>query len=642
VEDGNDTREVLALLASRDMRCGPDSAMARFLRLFEPFIREVWQPEILVLEGTYRSMLRCGLLHDYPFVRPVTAGRLGGLVALSQRVVAGLEDGRRLDCVVYFLDPRDATSMFPDSQALKRECVVTRTPFLATECAAESWLLPRWQMASDDPGCRDWFVYESAEETLFAGEHDDQDALALIAHDALKRDMLAFAEQHFDFLDGFSRRLATGTTGALLNGEVPERLEARWREERAQAEALDVLGVESEALRRTLADAEATRDLSKALGEHHGGDWVTTMASGPRGGDVEVAELVRRGVCRNVVFFEDPHVSREHEADIQLLERATRIPGREAVCLHDPKTAARWAHGIDACRRAGLERRLPLVAAFRRYWGADLVAVDDPASSRQVVDAAAWYVWSLLAERTARCAAAGWRLGVVVGPGGAARDAVEAIGGIPGVLAALQRRHTGLSETLLPAAVERPACCDIVPALGLVGARDASLEANHGAQRLARFTGGRASSLSTFAFTADGSADPVSGEIRSVWEGAGVALIGCGPLTGDERRAAGLPVPPALDSAFDGLCAGQVAGICVDAEGLEAPTGAYARAGIELEALRRLAARGGSVLIADEDQGSLPAALAALRGGLVSVLVAGRDTARRIIAAETAAEESSV
>ena len=37
--------------------------------------------------------------------------------------------------------------------------------------------------------------------------------LALIAHDALKDEMVAFAAEHFDVLSQFARRVATGTTG---------------------------------------------------------------------------------------------------------------------------------------------------------------------------------------------------------------------------------------------------------------------------------------------------------------------------------------------------------------------------------------------------------------------------------------------
>ncbi len=43
------------------------------------------------------------------------------------------------------------------------------------------------------------------------------------------------------------------------------------------------------------------------------------------------------------IFFEDPHVARQHEADIQLLERAVTTVTDKAVCITAPNLAARWA-----------------------------------------------------------------------------------------------------------------------------------------------------------------------------------------------------------------------------------------------------------------------------------------------------------
>lgn len=61
------------------------------------------------------------------------------------------------------------------------------------------------------------------------------------------------------------------------------------------------------------------------------------------GGGAQIARLLLEGKCDRVIFFEDPHVAREHEADIQLLERAARVVGERAICVNDPATADRWA-----------------------------------------------------------------------------------------------------------------------------------------------------------------------------------------------------------------------------------------------------------------------------------------------------------
>ncbi len=91
-------------------------------------------------------------------------------------------------------------------------------------------------------------------------------ALALIAHDGKKDDLLRFAKEHLDLL----RRLklvATATTGSLLSAQL---------------------------------------DLD-----------VERVASGPQGGDLEIGAMIVRGDVQAVVFFRDPLTAHPHEPDIQ-------------------------------------------------------------------------------------------------------------------------------------------------------------------------------------------------------------------------------------------------------------------------------------------------------------------------------------
>ncbi|MNT00572.1 Methylglyoxal synthase [compost metagenome] len=74
--------------------------------------------------------------------------------------------------------------------------------------------------------------------------------------------------------------------------------------------------------------------------------------SGPLGGDAQIAELVLEHQCQRVIFFEDPHVARQHEADIQLLERAVRVVTESATCATSPTVARRWAQAVE--KRMGL------------------------------------------------------------------------------------------------------------------------------------------------------------------------------------------------------------------------------------------------------------------------------------------------
>src|SRR5690606_14439933 len=128
--------------------------------------------------------------------------------------------------------------------------------------------------------------------------------LALIAHDALKDEMVAFADEHFEVLSQYARRVATGTTGGRLN------------------------------------------DLAWSRGWPKDTPWVTRYLSGPLGGDAQIAELVLEHQCQRVIFFEDPHVARQHEADIQLLERAVRVVTESATCATSPSVARRWAEAV--------------------------------------------------------------------------------------------------------------------------------------------------------------------------------------------------------------------------------------------------------------------------------------------------------
>jgi methylglyoxal synthase len=199
-------------------------------------------------------------------------------MSLVAQVVAP-EPELALDCVIYLIDPNDPTSVFPEAQALKRQCVVHGKPFLSTFAGADEWLAL------------------CAGRSLRSHRYSKQ-TVALVAHDRHKRAMVAFARKHFALLSRFQARVATGTTGGLLNAMARKR------------------GVR---------------------------DWVVPMLSGPLGGDAQIARLLLEGKCDRVIFFEDPHVARQHEADIQLLERAARVVGERATCINDSSTADRWA-----------------------------------------------------------------------------------------------------------------------------------------------------------------------------------------------------------------------------------------------------------------------------------------------------------
>jgi len=123
------------------------------------------------------------------------------------------------------------------------------------------------------------------------GEHMERLALALIAHDSKKGDMVCLLKAHRGELPGLDL-VATRSTGQLIQSRV--------------------------------------------------GLPVTLMQSGPHGGDQQIGALVANGDVRAVIFLRDPLMAQPHEPDISALLRicdvhnvplATNLATAEAV-LH--------------------------------------------------------------------------------------------------------------------------------------------------------------------------------------------------------------------------------------------------------------------------------------------------------------------
>jgi len=278
----------IGLIANRAHQDAPDSAL---VQLFQRAAKSIQALDIewVVVGRTLDAIQTHGLLElCSPHVR-FPYGRDGGLMKLVAHVVNS-DPHNSIDAVIYLIDPVDHSSIFPEALALKRQCVIHRKPFLSTLAAACEWL----ELEALAAGGRDHF-------SDGLGLDLQHESIALIAHDALKQSMLQIAEKHFSLLDRFAHRYATGTTGSLLN-----QLACRMK------------------------------------GEELGRNWVQPFLSGPMGGDAQIAELVLEKKIRRIVFLEDPHVARQHEADIQLLERAARTVTDFALVVSDGEGSDRW------------------------------------------------------------------------------------------------------------------------------------------------------------------------------------------------------------------------------------------------------------------------------------------------------------
>ena len=297
----------IGLGASAALRLDEDSPLLRLCGEFAPLLSSA-DVEIVCVGATYDSLLMHGALEDAR-ITTLPPTRSGGVIHLAARVVPD-HAASPLDLVIYLLDPTDPITAFPEMQALKRQCVVHGRPFLTNLRAAAEWCSLEWT-------ARDPVAASASVSRWIRPDALETETIGLIAHDSQKRAMLDFANAHRATLSRFGRRLATGTTGALLNGELPARL--------SQAELDD--------LRPSLPPAAP---------------WVTRFQSGPRGGDAQIAVEVLEGRCHRLIFFEDPHVPREHEADIQLLERATRFATEGCLCINDRASAERWITAIES------------------------------------------------------------------------------------------------------------------------------------------------------------------------------------------------------------------------------------------------------------------------------------------------------
>ena len=246
--------------------------------------------ELHTVGRTYDAIQRSDLLEAYPGLIRYPYGREGGLMKLVARVTEGRDGAAPFDGAFYLIDPVDPSSIFPEALALKRQCITHGRPFVSTLMGAIEWIEVERLSAGFEPDPALQAMFDFPNQTL-----------AMIAHDALKDQMVQFASAHFDLLSRFAMRVGTGTTSSRLN------------------------------------------ELAWSRGWPSGKPWVQAYLSGPLGGDAQIAELVLEHRCQRVIFFEDPHVARQHEADIQLLERAVRVVTDKASCIASPAVAHKWA-----------------------------------------------------------------------------------------------------------------------------------------------------------------------------------------------------------------------------------------------------------------------------------------------------------
>ena len=125
------------LIAHRLHRIGHDCALLRWARHCEPALKKL-ALQLHATGGAHDTLVVNHLLRDQ--LISVGHGRDGGLMRLVSRAAGGLTPEAALDGVFFFIDPVNPTSMYPETQALKRQCVIHGKPFVATLAGAIEWV----------------------------------------------------------------------------------------------------------------------------------------------------------------------------------------------------------------------------------------------------------------------------------------------------------------------------------------------------------------------------------------------------------------------------------------------------------------------------------------------------------------------
>jgi methylglyoxal synthase len=271
------------LAAHRLHRCDAGGGLARWAEVSRAAMQQL-QLGIAAVGGSADAVEQLALAGHFPRLTRLPYGREGGVMRMVSRIAGGVHAEQELAGAIYLLDPLDPSSLYPEAQALKRQCISHGKPLLLTVAAAIEWVAVEAALQAG-------VSLRQRQPALVPPIH--KQSVALIAHDALKSAMVDFAFRHFDLLSQTQERFAN---------------EMAW-------------------------SRGWPRDLP----------WVQPLRSGPLGGDAQIAELVLDQRCDKVLFFEDVHVARQHEADIQLLERAVCTKSFAAACYHTPAMADAWA-----------------------------------------------------------------------------------------------------------------------------------------------------------------------------------------------------------------------------------------------------------------------------------------------------------
>lgn len=207
-------------------------------------------------------------------------GSFPGMIELAVKLMEG-----QIDAVIHLTDWQDMSAK-PDSAALWRQANVHRVPFAPDIRTAEefiaSWKALIARQTVPEGKAQLFKPRGQVENPPLDGINSKHRVLAMIAHDAMKLELCQFVVEHAsEILRKYDYILATGTTG-------------RWLKE--------------------FMKKVATPDTVEKK--------IRCCLSGPKGGDIQIAYAIVKGLCQRIIFFQDPLTSHPHESDIRLFQQA--------------------------------------------------------------------------------------------------------------------------------------------------------------------------------------------------------------------------------------------------------------------------------------------------------------------------------
>lgn len=145
------------------------------------------------------------------------------------------------------------------------------------------------------------------------------ETLAIVSHNLQKTTMLNFCLEHLKQILTYRRIISTGTTGTLLRRQMEV--------------ALEEISFDSATRKRWGWDDRA-QSAPEFLARK-----IQPLASGPKGGDVQISAKIIDGTCHRILFFQDPESAHPHQFDIRLMEKAVQDPKTGALFATSDRTA---------------------------------------------------------------------------------------------------------------------------------------------------------------------------------------------------------------------------------------------------------------------------------------------------------------